>query len=227
MVSSSDKSLVSVLIDGDGAIFVSTLLARGREGGREAAMLLRQSVGDYARRVMGREPSRIVCYAYVNATDLGRVLENTETASLEAWSEFQAGFNQAHPLFSLVDCGRGKEGADSKMREAVKMFATLSSCGLVLFAGTHDNGYVPCLQSLATEGVLNKVHLLGSYSDMPIDIRSLKLPVHTIEGLFMAEVRRARSNAADAPETRGLWTTSTAEPDQAGLLSQGLAPELV
>lgn len=130
------------------------------------------------------------------------MLENTSTVSnVSVWTDFVVGFNQAHPLFSIVDCGRGKEGADAKMREGLKLYASMPSCGLVLFAGTHDSGYAvrrsplcrltaqPLLQSLQTESLLSKVVMLNSYDDVPVDIRNLRLPAHKIDGLFMPEVR--------------------------------------
>ena len=45
------------------AVFSGKLLARGREGGREAAQLLRSSVETFAKRfIVGVEPSHIVTH---------------------------------------------------------------------------------------------------------------------------------------------------------------------
>ena len=40
--------------------------------------------------------------------------------------------------------------------------------------------------------------MLNSYADVPIDIRNLRLPSHTIDGLFMPEVRRPSLAPSDA-----------------------------
>lgn len=57
------------------------------------------------------------------------------------------------------------------------MLASLPQTGLVLLGGAaHDAGYTPMLTALKTDGLVNKVVLLKSYSDMAFEIYKLDIP---------------------------------------------------
>jgi hypothetical protein len=56
---------------------------------------------------------------------------------------------------------------------------------LQLLAGGHDNGYTSALTSLENEGLLQKVVLLRGYNDVAIELKNLRLPELTIDGVFM------------------------------------------
>lgn len=45
--------------------------------------------------------------------------------------------DRATPLYTIIDSGMGKESADSKLRESIKLYASLPQCKLVLFSA-HD-----------------------------------------------------------------------------------------
>ena len=49
----------------------------------------------------------------------------------------------------------------------------MPQCQLVLFGASHDRGYVPLLSGLKTDGLNNKIHLLQTYSNMPVDVSRL------------------------------------------------------
>lgn len=53
---------------------------------------------------------------YCNKAGLLETLTNNEICTAEQFEEFCLGFNQAHPLFSLIDAGGGKEAADAKIK---------------------------------------------------------------------------------------------------------------
>jgi hypothetical protein len=64
---------------------------------------------------------------------------------------FGRSFGLAQPLFSFVDVGGGKERADHKLREHLRLFMRLAQCKHVFFAPCHDNGYLPVLESYRRE----------------------------------------------------------------------------
>ncbi|KAG8893927.1 hypothetical protein FRB99_001627 [Tulasnella sp. 403] len=68
----------------------------------------------------------------------------------------------------MVDVGFGKEAADAKLRESLKLYARLPQTRKILFGGAHDGGYVPILNGIRTEGNLDKLVMLkGSVKIAP------------------------------------------------------------
>jgi len=61
--------------------------------------------------------------------------------------EFGRGFSLAQPLFSFIDVGVGKERADYKVRETLRVFLPNAQCKHVFFGPCSDTGYVPVLES--------------------------------------------------------------------------------
>ncbi|KAG8886743.1 hypothetical protein FRB98_001044 [Tulasnella sp. 332] len=204
-----DNPLVICLIDGDGAVFSESFIHRGREGGRDAAAALNAALKSYvesynatlsnndtrntqdvngfsAGRIMSPQ---IVCTIYHNRSGQSKTLVANGVCSFQSLQEFFIGFNQASPLFTLVDVGEGKEAADAKLRESLKLHARLPQTRKVIFGGCHDNGYMPTLISLATEGHLDKLVILQGSSNMAYDIDKFRhqaaIHVITVPGLFL------------------------------------------
>ena len=46
-------------------------------------------------------------------------------------------------MFSFIDVGSGKERADHKIRETLRLFLPIAQCKHVFFGPCHDNGYLP------------------------------------------------------------------------------------
>lgn len=59
---------------------------------------------------------------------------------------FGRAFGLAQPLFSFIDVGAGKERADHKIRETLRLYLPNAQCKHVFFGPTHDNGYVTVLE---------------------------------------------------------------------------------
>ncbi|KAG8880129.1 hypothetical protein FRB97_001060 [Tulasnella sp. 331] len=180
-----DNPLVICLIDGDGAVFSESFIHRGREGGRDAAAALNAALKSYVESynaTLSNNDTRNT--QDVNGFSAGRIM--SPQISLQ---EFFIGFNQASPLFTLVDVGEGKEAADAKLRESLKLHARLPQTRKVIFGGCHDNGYMPTLISLATEGHLDKLVILQGSSNMAYDIDKFRhqaaIHVITVPGLFL------------------------------------------
>jgi len=117
---------VLCVIDGDGNIFSSELLSQGRIGGAYAAQLITKGiterleetedrVGD-SSSISGR--AQIWVSVYCNKSGLQETVTRLKLCTPEQFDAFVTGFNQASPLFSIIDVGSGKEAADSKIKGA-------------------------------------------------------------------------------------------------------------
>lgn len=115
-----DNPLIVCLIDGDGSIFLPELINQGQAGGRTAAQLLNKGLVDHLAKNQGDNTSasrgKVWLTVYCNKQGLSDTLNAANLAAPEAFEAFVVGFNQASPLFSIVDAGSGKEAADSKIK---------------------------------------------------------------------------------------------------------------
>ncbi|KAJ7110185.1 hypothetical protein C8R44DRAFT_801590 [Mycena epipterygia] len=182
-----DNPLLLCLIDGDGHIFQKDLITQGHIGGRQAAMLLTKGLTDYTRAIDTQMSSRAQVWLmlYCNKNGLVDTLVTQDICTKEQFDEFCLGFNQAAPLFSILDVGQGKEAADAKIKEYLRVFTRFPQTSLVFFGGAHDNGYTSALTSLENEGFARKLVLLRGYKDIAIELKNLQLPELTIDGVFM------------------------------------------
>ena len=105
---------VVVLIDGDGTVFLPTLIAEGEQGGHEAASRLTTGIESY----VGDQQSELHVYVFLKKSDLTSALKcHGHNNSSDKLDEFIMGFNEAYNLFSMVDVG-AKKTADNKIRGA-------------------------------------------------------------------------------------------------------------
>ncbi|KAF4606736.1 hypothetical protein EYR38_000790 [Pleurotus pulmonarius] len=184
-----DKPLIVALIDGDGHLFTQDLFSAGQAGGRMAATLLREALLGY---VADKHPgianrSEILLTIFWNGKGLKETLMRNNVCTWDEFDGFCHGFNQSTHLFSIVDAGNGKEAADTKIKEHLRLFTHFPQTELVFFGGGHDNGYTSTLTSLETEGLLHKVVLVRGYSDLAQEIRHLKLTELSTTGIFMTK----------------------------------------
>ncbi|KAJ7706142.1 hypothetical protein B0H17DRAFT_1035886 [Mycena rosella] len=183
-----DNPLLLCLIDGDGHIFQKDLIVQGHTGGRQAAMLLTKGLLNYTRAIDTQMSTRAQVWltVYCNKTGLVETLVNQDVCTKEQFEDFCLGFGQAAPLFSILDVGHGKEAADTKIKEYLRVFTRFPQTSLVFFGGAHDNGYTSALTSLENEGFSHKLVLLRGYRELAMELKNLKLPELTIDGIFMA-----------------------------------------
>ncbi|KAK0506115.1 hypothetical protein EDD18DRAFT_1122075 [Armillaria luteobubalina] len=181
-----DNPLILALVDGDGNIFTDELLRQGQAGGRNAAMMLTKGLTDHTATVDPRMSarSRVWLTVYCNKQGLSDTLITNDVCTLEQFEAFFLGFNQAAPLFSIIDVGTGKEAADTKIKEHLRLFTRFPQTFLVYFGGSHDNGYTSTLASLQNEGLLDKIVLLRGYKELAIELQHLQLPVVEVGGVF-------------------------------------------
>ncbi|GAA5823598.1 hypothetical protein JCM3770_003519 [Rhodotorula araucariae] len=181
----SDQIIFCVL-DGDGCIFNRSLVARGRDGGREAAILLIKHIDDYAASLGITGQLTIVVHLYLNKAGLSRVVQSCGIADEATFSAFLIGLNAAHPLILVSDVGPSKEASDAKLAQTLKLYAKLPSTKLVLAGAAHDGGYAHLFSSIETEApvVFDKCTLLKSYDELAFELKRLNLRTTTFDGLF-------------------------------------------
>ncbi|KAL1840183.1 hypothetical protein VTJ49DRAFT_713 [Mycothermus thermophilus] len=145
------QAFAYVIIDGDGAVFREDLIAKGEEGGREAAHELHQRLrGYFAENNTFANIDTIFVNVILSVEGLSRaltasgVLQVTDHAAL---IKFSRGFCRAQPLFSVTDVGYGKEQADHKVRKMFEVMEKNIQCRCLILAGCHDNGYATFLES--------------------------------------------------------------------------------
>ncbi|KAH7321203.1 hypothetical protein B0I35DRAFT_428782 [Stachybotrys elegans] len=138
---------VLLLIDGDGLIFKDHWIRQGVEGGKNAAYALRSAIskqcGDRADSV------EIVAKVIANLSGLTRAMQKDgciDNPSL--FKDFTLGFTQAKASFDFIDVGKGKERADSKIKELARWHLQNHNCKQVLLGISHDSGYAPFLDEL-------------------------------------------------------------------------------
>lgn len=182
-VEAREKRVV-VLIDGDGAIFLPSLIAEGKKGGHEAASRLTESIKAQL------EPHQFQLHVYVFHNRRGLIATLKRSGNPEAaimFDDFVVGFNQAAERFAMIDAGELKEGSDHKMKAYLDDNINSPQTLKVFFGGCHDNGYISALNSYITSGYKEKLILLPGYSDMALGIEKLGLQSLAIPDLFLAE----------------------------------------
>ncbi|KZF24460.1 hypothetical protein L228DRAFT_259674 [Xylona heveae TC161] len=170
-----------LLIDGDGYIFHDELLKGCASGGAEAAHRLLSAAKDYVQKLSDFSGQwSIMVKIYANLGGLARKLVQIGSIkTVEDMTAFACGFTRHHALFDFVDVGMGKERADHKLRNLLDLFIHNHQCKHILFACTHDNGYVPVLdQYRVDEKLRSRVSLLNA---MPMASGFIELPFRSVE----------------------------------------------
>ncbi|GJN93599.1 hypothetical protein Rhopal_006656-T1 [Rhodotorula paludigena] len=193
--------IIYCVLDGDGCLFHRALVAKGRDGGREAARALINHLDDYAASKGIRGQLTIVVHLYLNKAGLAKVYQSTGIADEATFSAFLLGFNAAHPLILVSDVGPSKEASDAKLTHSLKLFAKLPSTKLVVAGAAHDGGYAHLFSSLETEApaVFEKVTLLKSYDDLAFELKRLHLRTAAFDGLFESRKLVAWAMAPPVP----------------------------
>ncbi|KAI5273960.1 hypothetical protein E4T47_02870 [Aureobasidium subglaciale] len=143
------SGFVLALIDGDGAIFHDYLYKAGNDGGADAAQKLHDQIRAHVaecypdRNTSGYD---IMVQIFYNMEGLSHKLKSLGIfKNPNEMAPFARAFSLNKSLFSFIDVGSGKERADHKVRETLRLFLPNMQCKHVVFGGCHDNGYLPTL----------------------------------------------------------------------------------
>ncbi|KAG9038425.1 hypothetical protein FRB95_001282 [Tulasnella sp. JGI-2019a] len=212
------------LIDGDGAVFNDDLLRKGQDGGAEAARQLKEGLLKHISETEGIRPRDTKAMIFMNVTGLGWALERHGICNGGVFRQFILGFNQATPLFAVVDVGNGKEAADAKLRENLLLFSRFRQTRYMFFAGAHDGGYIPTLKSMQNEGNIHKMTILEGYAQTAFEARKFiedsGLGITSIPGLFRQEKLENNStpmnNASRSEVVSPVFGSSSVAESEAG-----------
>jgi hypothetical protein len=130
--------------------FENYLYAQGKDGGAEAASQLLAELKDQLKQMYPEAHVsnwNIVVNVVLNMQGLGQKLHACGIINNpNELSAFGRAFGLAHPLFNFIDVGSGKERADHKIRETLRLFLPMPQCKHMFFGPCHDNGYLPVLE---------------------------------------------------------------------------------
>ncbi|KAK7733392.1 hypothetical protein SLS57_000407 [Botryosphaeria dothidea] len=166
-----NSPFVLALIDGDGAIFTEALLRAGAEGGSDAAHKLQSEIRNHILDVYEGSAGSwsIMVHIYANLEGLSRKLASVGILkSPQELHIFARAFTLHQPLFNFIDVGSGKERADHKIKEMMRVFISNIQCKHIIFGGCHDNGYLPNLDTYKHDPtVSNRISLLETTPATP------------------------------------------------------------
>lgn len=120
---------------------------------------------------------------------------------------FGRAFGSAQPLFSFIDVGQGKERADHKIRETLRVFLPNAQCKHVFFGPTLDKGYLVVLEPYKRDYV-NRLSLIETRPAEP-GFRELGFPLVRFPDVFRSSdlPMKAVTNGA-TPTTMPIRTAS-------------------
>ncbi|GJC80815.1 hypothetical protein ColLi_03653 [Colletotrichum liriopes] len=185
---------VFVIIDGDGAVFQEALLRRGADGGAEAGYLLWTDIKNYVTDAYPEAASEdwsIIVQVVLNVDGLAKKLHSSgivpNTSTERTLAEFGRGFGRAQPLFSFIDVGSGKESADHKIREMLRVMVRITQCKHIFFGPCHDNGYLPVLEPYKLDHKVAKKLTLIETTPAEEGFKQLKFHRVSFNSVFMSE----------------------------------------
>ena len=131
--------------------FQDKLYAIGKEGGAEAAHQLHGEIKSHLKTTYpdaNVDDWNIVVQVVLNLQGLAsKLLACNIVSHPNEVFEFARAFGRAQPLFNFVDVGAGKECADHKIREVLRVFLPNAQCKHVFFGPCNDNGYIVVLET--------------------------------------------------------------------------------
>ncbi|KAF2772936.1 hypothetical protein EJ03DRAFT_286542 [Teratosphaeria nubilosa] len=202
---SSSSNFVLCLLDGDGAIFADYLYALCTDGGAEGAHALHAELRNQIKQIYPDQNVAdwsIVVQVILNMEGLGRKLQSCRI--IEHANDlfvFGRAFGLAQPLFGFIDVGAGKERADHKIRETLRLFLPNAQCKHVFFGPCHDNGYLPVLESYRRDSTFTSRMTLIETTPAEPGFKSLGLNIIRITQVFRAQSLPTKIGGVASPLT--------------------------
>ena len=123
----------------------------GKDGGSNAAHMLHTEIKSQLKTTYPHasvDDWNVVVQVVLNLQGLAMKLQACGIVSNpNEVVAFGRAFSLAQPLFSFIDVGSGKERADHKIRETLRVFLPNAQCKHVFFGPCLDFGYLPTLES--------------------------------------------------------------------------------
>lgn len=135
--------------------FQDYLWAQGKDGGADAAHLLNTEIKNHLKATYPDalvDDWTILVHVILNLQGLATKLHRSGVVTNpNEVLAFGRSFGLAQPMFSFIDAGAGKERADHKIRETLRLFLPLAQVKHVFFGPCHDTGYVVVLERYKRE----------------------------------------------------------------------------
>ncbi|KAK3674688.1 hypothetical protein LTR78_005410 [Recurvomyces mirabilis] len=182
---SGSSNFALAILDGDGAVFQDYLLAQGKEGGADAAHQLYTGLRNELKSMYPDSNTAdwsILVHIALNMQGLGNKLQSCGViSSHNDLVAFARAFSLAQPLFNFIDVGSGKERADHKIRETLRLFLPNNQCKHIWFGPMHDNGYLPVLEPYRLDPIISaRLTLIETMTPTPgfrqLGLRTTKFP---------------------------------------------------
>lgn len=195
-----------MVIDGDGAKFRDVLFRNGDHGGGYAAQELKKQIRTYLQAKysdVSIENWNIIVHFYANMDGLAKTLALRDILPNGSYlQKFASGFGRANSLFSFVDVGYGKDKADHKCREMLKVMLHVSSCRHVFFGPCRDNGYLTLLEEYKHDPIKEKLTLFSTEPAEPGFV-ALGFEITSFPTVFRSDPLNNPPNAYSFTQTGG------------------------
>ncbi|KAI2471352.1 hypothetical protein F4781DRAFT_387408 [Annulohypoxylon bovei var. microspora] len=185
------NSFVFAIIDGDGAVFREDWIIKGAEGGVIAAQQLRLDIKTHLKNIypdVNVDLWNIIVQITLNLEGLSRKLEKVGLAkNFYNLPDFTRGFSRAQGLFSIIDVGWGKEQADFKVRETLRLMVHNLQCKHIVFGPCHDRGYIVELRPYQLDTLISTKLSLLETTTAPRDFQELRFRRVRFNDVFRSE----------------------------------------
>ncbi|KAF7719258.1 Uncharacterized protein PECH_004814 [Penicillium ucsense] len=179
---------IVVLVDGDGAKFLDTLL-QSPDGAAEASRRLTKAVRTFLQdSPYSSEDVPILVRIYANLKDLATALQKNKVIPFEKdLHRFAEQFTNSRAEFEFINVGPGKENADSKMTRMLNHYYRNFQCKKVFFAACHDQGYVHQLRDFIGDSVSEKRIILVETTPAKALFTTLGFEITRFNDVFRCE----------------------------------------
>ncbi|KAI1460002.1 hypothetical protein F4805DRAFT_419562 [Annulohypoxylon moriforme] len=185
------NSFVIAIIDGDGACFHKDWIEKGAEGGSIAAQQLRLNIKQHLKDIypdVNVDLWNIMIQISLNLDGLSKKLEKIKfVQTLNVLPDFTRGFSRAHGLYSIIDVGWGKEQADFKVRETLRLLVHNLQCKHIIFGPCHDKGYIAELRPYQFDTSISPKLSLLETTIPPRDFQELRFRRVRFSDVFRSE----------------------------------------
>ncbi|KAI0352980.1 hypothetical protein OH77DRAFT_1407962 [Trametes cingulata] len=180
--------LVLCAIDGDRLMFHPSLIERGYDGGRQAALDFTKAI---AHELLLQDLStcdRLSFWVtiFFNKRAVLNAFRDEGIAGPEQLEAFLLGFSQASPRFLIVDAGPGRESTEVKVKEYIRTYIRFPQT-LRLFFGGVDDAYLAMYEGIEKEDLTAKLVLMQPSTEFSSAMLRMSARSIRFDSLFMTE----------------------------------------
>ncbi|WRT67981.1 uncharacterized protein IL334_004956 [Kwoniella shivajii] len=221
---------VVVLLEGHPRMFEYSVMKRGAEGGRQVAKDLLEAVRNSCR-TQNLNTNIIIVHLFLDIYSTMKQLQVVGCIrDLGHFHSFLDEFASESDLFSVTD-SEGPDGPANKVKEHLKLYASIPSCKMTLLGTSEGQDYVKLLELMSAKGLGDKLFAIQSANNTLNDTLTTLGPAHLIkvnnyfnwnreEWKTVYRERKIGSNISNAPSVisraSSVASYSTARPVSPG-----------